>query len=549
MNRALLLITSWIAATGAWASVDKFSCGDSARLASLSSQADVDPLIQVIACRQNAWENAPASHRAALESSLDSLTRRLPQAQGYWHLKLSAWSLSTPLSTIQAKALGRLLGDLPELGAKSWREVAENRLERGDTLSTGLFALRAAAADSQSIGYAQARLNTLLSLASSNDEAMTRQTTRQRQVHLDSAVSFWSRPWTWQNPWSYQALELALWSANRPEAALSVLRSRLGKQGNPRHYVAWFKAARQLHMSGRNALALIAMGSADYPAQDKDWQQALPLILRLALHTGKTTLATRWAEKALAVNRLRLGNWPPEWRLNAAEVCLREGNIATAQAWLGSPWPAEYAESRDLWQARIFLAQEKPEDASKLLSRLKNASRQTLSNGAVLKAQGLVALWRHRVAEAESLLTLASAYVEDPEVQGVLEMRRWILLDTGMAVTHLLQGQAEAPRSPAQKSSSLAAIDSRSPLWPDAQWSLADLHLALGETQEAIACYRNLTQAKTHARSQEAKARLIYLTETENANQAIAAYEDLLVESQQGVPAEFARERLRLLGP
>ncbi len=488
-------------------------------------------------------------NRMALESPWDSLTKRLPQAPGYWLPKILTWSLSPPLIPNQAYALAHLLGDLPELGAKPWREAAENRQGLGDTLTSGLFALRSAAADSQNMGYAQARLNALLSLSSAGDETAPGQTLRLRQAKLDSVIALWSRPWSWQNSWSYQALESALWSAHRPEAAISVLRLRLNLQGKARHFHSWFKAARQLQMSGRNSMAMTAMGTADFPVQEKDWQQVLPFLLRLAIPTNKTTLAAQWAEKALTVNRPGLENWQGEWRLKAAEVCLREGKPAMAQAWISHPWPEVDAEARELLQARILLGQEKPEEAAGVLSRLKKASRQKLSNGAVLKAQGMVALWRHHVAEAESLLALASAYVEDPEVQGVLEMRRWILLDTSMAVTHLLHGQPEAPRSPEQKYASLAAVESRSALWPEAQWSLAALHLAQGKSQEALACYRNLTQAKTHARSQEAKARLIYLTETENAGQAIAAYEDLLVESQQGVPAEFARERLRLLGP
>jgi hypothetical protein len=525
-------------------------------LARLGTSPKFAEILELTACIQSAPDS--------LKSWLDSLRVQLPLAPGYWQNQIIAWSETknaARLTDIQsAYALTWLLQSLPDLKKNSWRDVSENRAQLGDTLQAGILLLRAVAADSLQTGYAQFRFKTWLRVAAPSDEPPSASQIRIRNQTLNRTLNLWLQPGNWQTPATWQVLEQVLWAVDLSEFALIALQRRLQKTHQLKSLGPWLEAARHLQVTGHLSAAFTALNQADPRVGNTPTLQkitALQLALEAGLSTEQYSLAAQWAESA--------STWAPQLlesqnqdgspvvssslRHAAIAACLQDGRLEAASLWMKPAWPKSDWDRRDLMQARLFLGQGKPAMAEKILTQLKTSPQRLIGNGTLLQAQGFVAAWQAKTIAADSLWTQASAYVELAETQITLEWRRLLNLDTGVVLSKIIQAQPESPKSVSEKMALLETIPRSSPLWVEAQWQSARYLQGQGKVKQAQQRYEALAKEGNHPRQTEAKAQLAFLLETTDMPQAIANFESLLVESQQGVSAEFARERLRQIAP
>jgi|GEM_PF-2385148 len=475
----------------------------------------------------------------------------VPGAPGYWQSELLSWSHRPGPSLSRPKALGAALGSLPPLPGKVAQDAGEAVYRRGDTASAGLLWLYASARDSALRPFAQYRI--LQSLRSPTSEHPKGQSDFERRLppEAKSRLGIWMRDWPWHNRFSWMALEQALWALPHPALAFDALEKQGPNQDPLQSKQAWLTAAQKLKDFGEFKLALQALQKMDPGTDPVLRAKALELRLFCTLALGRYREAGDVSEVASASisTLLEAGRFSVQARYWAIDAALNDGRFDAAQAWLHPSWPASEKEKAELLAARLAMGRGDFGQAETLLTRLKSAPRSRLSNGSILYAQGWLAAWKGKALKADSLFSLASAYVDMPETQNALELQRLALLDTGISFTQLVTCRPDAPLALSRKLEILKNFSRLSPLWPESQWQLAEFSLGLGDTITAKDIYQKLTTAGSPVRRIMARARLLFLSESENPTQAIAGYEDLLVGSQQGVPAEFARERLQLLGP
>lgn len=520
---------------------------------------------------------------------LDSLKVVLPQAPGSWFATLAQWSngdgskksntLNRPANGAASKhlalpALAGLLGDLPDLGAGIYAQSAETLLQRGDTLMAALFMVRQVAADSTHATAVKIRLSVLFrSLTGVGRDGNT--SAKPSHARLPWASSF-LMPAPWHTPASWQALEYAFWEAGLPKHAWHCLERRM--QGNQAHQVnqaksanpatrnlvieTWLSAASRLLSMGQTTLAAKALAKLPEASMNaRSALQALTLALDISRITTYPALAAHWASRPHMLSTLLTSTQvTPELRWSAANAALSDGRYEAAAAWVqtGMPSGTLWQDRAQLLQAALLRAQGKTSAASALLRKLKESPQRRIDNGEILLAQALTALQAEQWKAADSLLTAASAYFDAPETQMTLELRQALLLDT-VNMPHWLRGFPSSPYALAQKREALGRIPTKSPLYAQSLWTLAHYDLAEGRSEQAQKSLNDLIQTATTSPSSAAgrgapnlklsaaRALLAYLQEEAESETAIAGFENLLVESQQGVPAEFARERLRQL--
>jgi hypothetical protein len=489
--------------------------------------------------------------RASLAPWMDSLRALLPPAPGYWQPQILAYAREgrrgqqAPSLAQTDLALPWLLQDLPDVGASIWIQAAEVLLQRGDTAVGSLFLLRAVASDSTHLNLAKFRLaNGMRQISEDAGQAQTQPSIKHADLYLTPA--------TWHTASSWQALEFAFWEAGAARPALVCLERRIQASKTQLHSgqasEMWLAAAGRLQSMGLPRLAAKALDSARQSTNhsaNPSALRALSIALNLSQTLGYPPIAAEWASRLIKPldKPLALTLVTPELRLAAAKAALSDGRLDAASTWIGSDLPAgsDAFERAQLIQASLLSARGKHAESASLLRRLKASPQRRIDNGEVLHAQGLAALYAANWALADSLLTAASAYADAPETQLTLELRQALLLDT-VNLVHWIRGLATSPFGMAQKREALERIPANSPLYAHSRLTLARYALAEGRPEESQKALKTLPKLA------KAKALLAHWQEENDPDSAIVEFENLLVEFQQGVPAEFARERLRALG-
>ncbi len=537
---------------------------------------------------------------------LDSLANWIPDAPGFWNPQLEQWTrqpVSEPSPITRSPlALPLALGLLPDLGAQTWRTLGEQSLMRGDSAAALVFWMRQAASDSLQQGYDLYRFTEFFRKPTPAEDESARNVRAQERQHakqVHSWVKGMSAPARWQTQASLALLEQALWKTDAPDLALDILRKRLTHFGAAHDPASWTAAAWQLWNAGkpllaRQALEEIELGtlaSGNAKPVDSVWKpQALELALKLSTVLDAPTFGSRWAkalqdgasEIAHSVHSHRLDatktqplaiqglsrSWPGSplqnrfenmpvtltstLSLQAAEACLSTAEWSCFQAWgKDLQGHANKRESLDaerfqLLSAYALVGQGQVSQARKIVDKLKQSSHRQLSNGAVLNAQAWLEAYAEHWHLADSLWAIATAYLDEPWIMTALDMRRLILLDTA-ALGEFTKARLEAPYPISQKRQRLNAISPGSKLWGEAQWLAARYALGAGEWEKAKQHWTSLAEKGHEPKSLQARVALARLAEVDHPGQAIAGFEDLLVESQQGPAAELARERLRAL--
>lgn len=168
-------------------------------------------------------------------------------------------------------------------------------------------------------------------------------------------------------------------------------------------------------------------------------------------------------------------------------------------------------------------------------------------SGEVLFWRGWSAMHQGRTAEADSLLMLASAYGGEPRSQDALEYRLAGLLETGDALQSYLRGLPESPLPHPLRLASLNRVPPPSALHPQARWHLVLLHEVHGDTALSRPLLDTLASDLRSVHGRRAAAYRALLKERASPDTALTAYETLLIRHQQGMTAEMARQRVRIL--
>jgi hypothetical protein len=177
-----------------------------------------------------------------------------------------------------------------------------------------------------------------------------------------------------------------------------------------------------------------------------------------------------------------------------------------------------------------------------------NDPRRREGGGEVLFWQGWAALHQHRRDQADTLFTLASAYVGEAISQRALEYRYAVLLDSGEALYAYVRGLPESPLPDSSRKLSLGRIPAASPLYAYGLWERSLISKKDGDKYGELAVLRELAKNPSTLAGRLATARLALLRfEPDHPDSAMAAYERLLLQYQQGVPSEFAKSRVQAM--
>jgi hypothetical protein len=460
--------------------------------------------------------------------------RDLLPAQGRWY--------ATHLERLRARRdLDRMrdLAWLAELRApgeaEAWREVAEAHALAGEVHRAALAYLRQAEADSGQAAYIQYQIDNLLRAHADKPAARV----------LDSLTAAFPH----RKAVTAEMLE-SLCQTNRAYAsAYRNTLAWLALKRPPPDYV--LERAGRYHATGHWDYAAGVLEKAEWRAFPNPLRGlARSLFLRLRYQMED------WAAIAAETGAQPKGVLTEEEDCIAATAAIRLGRPQEALDRLrrfesaSQPEDGAWGYRARLLKARALLALGRPAEAAKVLDALKRSPRRKEGTGPILFWQGLLALQQLRPQAAESLLVLASAYTGTEESQRALEYRYWLLLDSGAARTEFFRGLEESPLPPAERSAALDRVPGNSGLWPYARLEKAQILASLGRTDSARAVLDDASRRSAdRLLGRKAEALAAYLQERtpEGRAAALARYEDLLIEYQQGVVPEFSRGRIRAL--
>lgn len=229
--------------------------------------------------------------------------------------------------------------------------------------------------------------------------------------------------------------------------------------------------------------------------------------------------------------------------LDAGDVQLADSLFTLAAPIPTSATSAASRHRREILTARLAAARGDWKTSADRLKAWENSPARQTGSGEILFWRGWVALHQARIPEADSLFVLASAYSGEPRAQDALEYRFSALLDNSPALQDYLRGLPESPLPASLRIASLERVPENSRLRPQALWQLALLLEARGESARARDLLTALSRDTGSLPGRRATAVLAFLRESEQPDSALSAYETLLIQSQQGVIAEFSRKR------
>ena len=234
--------------------------------------------------------------------------------------------------------------------------------------------------------------------------------------------------------------------------------------------------------------------------------------------------------------------------LDKAENALESGRWREADSLLSAaPEGQGSRHRREILKARLAGSRGQWREAENRLKAWKENPARRESTADLLFWQAWAALHRQKRREADSLLVLASAYAREPASQKALEYRYALWLDSGAALRDFLRGLPESPAPDSARLAALLRVPPPSPLYPHARWEQY-LVLEKSGNRKAFEVLEDLARDPSTLPGRKAAARWAYVKlESESPDSALAAYERLLLEYQQGVQAEFARNRIQAL--
>lgn len=534
--RAGVVASFWIAllpAAGAPASartpaVDTLPCA--AQIQAIQPGSTVpDAFLAAESCLRQAESGSDTLSMGA-DSARARLKALLPAAPAWYVSHLERLRARRDMARLQGMARLAVLRD-PD-GPEVWREVAESQTLAGDPFQAAWALLKQAERDSAQGGYIQYQLENLLrNLA---DQPVP--------DFLDSL----SGRWRHARGVTAEMLESLCWTGRNVPAAY-------------RHALAWLalrnpgpgtvlERAGRYQAAGWPDYADGILAKAAWRAWPHPWKPAARALFLRARHQQEDWEAV--AAEAAAAPR---GSLTEEEDYFAASALLRLGRPQDALGRLDrfeARGESEWGFRAQLLKSRAQLAQGRLPEAARLLEALKRSPLRREGTGPILFWQGWLALQQRRDAAAESLFVLASAYTGGEESQRALEFRYWMLLDSGAARVEFLRGVAESPLAPGERMQALDRVPAASPLWPQARIEKAQILLGMGQKDSARSV---LDHAGRHAQDRlqalKAEALAAWLQEKSPGGRAaaLARFENLLIEYQQGVVPEFSRGRIRAL--
>ncbi len=240
--------------------------------------------------------------------------------------------------------------------------------------------------------------------------------------------------------------------------------------------------------------------------------------------------------------------WNPQERLWILDQALDAGYVQPFPP-LFEIFSAPNPILRHQWeilQARREGLQQRWKEVDAQLANWKNNPDRKTGSGEILFWQAWANFYQGHQAEAETLLVLSSAYTEESASQQALEYRFTLQLDTGENLKAYFLGLPESPFSSSARLNSLQKIPVSSPLHPYALLEMTRLYRQSGKKIEEVAALKELSRDLSTLPARRALIRLARLRfEPANPDSAMAAYENLLLQYQQGVPSEFAKSRVQ----
>lgn len=241
---------------------------------------------------------------------------------------------------------------------------------------------------------------------------------------------------------------------------------------------------------------------------------------------------------------------PAEARFAKAADALNAGDMHAAESLFTAAPQGAPRHDRKILSARLAASRGDWKRTDSVLRAWNDHPARARGSGEILFWQGWSALHQGRIAQADSLLVLASAYAGGNRAQDALEYRFFALLENPPVLQEYLRGLPESPLPSRLRSASLKRVPEESRLRPYALWHLA----LLLERQEgeagpasAMEILRTLAANAETLPGRRAAARLAFLREKTSPDSALSDYESLLLQHQQGIPSEFARERIQKL--
>jgi tetratricopeptide (TPR) repeat protein len=510
--------------------------------------ADPDPFLRAASCLRDLdsagkdTSRAEAGGSAEVGAAESSLRRLLPPSPSWYATHLERLRARRDIPRLLDMAWLAELRNPPE--PEVWQEIAEAHLLAGDPFRSALARLRQAECDSLQARFIQYQLENLLRAA---HDVPT-------PVMLDSLTD----AYTHRKAVTAEILENLCW-ANRHHAgayrnALDFLALR-----KPPPRVALDRAGRFQAAGWWDHAAGILEKAAwrRFPMPQRAMARTLFLRVRHEMQDWDAILAeTLGPARGDSARGVAPAEGPPlseEEDVIVATALVNRGRAAEAAARLDrfkALGSSEWAYRGRILKSRALIALGRLDEAGRLLDALKRSPRRMEGTGPILFWQGWLALQQRRLAAADSLLVLASAYTGTEESQKALEYRYFLLLDTTEALTHFFQGMADSPLAPERRLRALDRVPEKSPLWTYARLEKAQILVAEGRTDSARAVLDHAAaSSKDRHAAMKARALSAYLLEKtpEGRREALARYEDLLIEYQRGVIPEFSRGRIRAL--
>jgi hypothetical protein len=473
------------------------------------------------------------------------LKRLLPASEPWYYAQLERLGARRDLKRLQDMAWLTALREPTE--PETWRRIAESHVLAGDAYQAAWAQLKQAERDSTQGNYIQYQIESSFRSQAEPPASVFLDSLTRHFPHVRAVTAEILENLCWQNKLPTSALRnTERWIALAKPGPGPVL-DRAGRY----HHAGWPDHADAiLNRSGWRTFSQpyrnLARGLfIRVSFQLEDWAA----IAAEAEKVPKGGL-TEEEEHHLAAAFLRLGR-PQESldrlaRFENAGATPGEAQGASGDAQGASPW----SYRARLLKARALLALGRIPEASRTLADLKSSPRRREGTGPILFWQGWIALQQERPAVAESLLVLASAYTGSEESQRALEYRYWILLDSAAPRREFFRGLAESPLPAAERLRSLDRVPGNSPLWPQARIEKAQILVSQGLGDSARAVLDEAARlSKDRVTGRRAEALAAFLQEKTPGGRpaALARYEDLLLEYQQGVVPEFSRGRIRAL--
>ncbi len=230
-----------------------------------------------------------------------------------------------------------------------------------------------------------------------------------------------------------------------------------------------------------------------------------------------------------------------------AERAFDRGDLFAAESLVTAAPASASPHSLHLLKARLAASRGDWRRTDAILREWNMHPERSGSTGEVLFWKGWSALHQGNVPRADSMFVLASAYAGEPRAQDALEYRFAALLENPPALQEYLRGLPESPLPGHLRAASLQRVPAESRLRPYALWHLARIHEQEGDTATSRDLLRELAREPSTVPGRRAAARLGAILEAANPDSARATYEGVLLRQQQGIPAEFSRERLQKL--